>query len=67
MVRIAVAVSFLMRYTKDDDGRINNFAAEPKMYAAEPPSPKQQRTYIILGVVAAALVGGVITIAVLVS
>jgi hypothetical protein len=56
-----------MRYTKDEDGRINNFAAEPKMYAAEPPSPKQQRTYIILGVVAAALVGGVITIAVLVS
>lgn len=56
-----------MRYTKDEDGRINNFAVEPKMYAAEPPNPKQQRAYIILGVVAAALVGGLIAIAAVVS
>jgi hypothetical protein len=56
-----------MRYTKDDDGRINNFAVEPKIYSAEPPNPQQQRNYIILGIAAAALVGGVIAIAVLVS
>jgi hypothetical protein len=56
-----------MRYTKDDDGRINNFAVEPKMYSAEPPDPRQQRTYFILGVVALALVGGLIVIATVVS
>jgi hypothetical protein len=56
-----------MRYTKDDDGRINNFAVEPKIYAAEPPTPQQQKTYIILGVVAAALITGLIMIATVVS
>ncbi|WP_404785705.1 photosystem II assembly protein Psb34 [Altericista sp. CCNU0014] len=56
-----------MRYTKDEDGRINNFAVEPKMYSAEPPNSQEQRNYIILGVVAAALVGGLIAIAAVVS
>lgn len=56
-----------MRYTKDDDGRINNFAVEPKTYAAEPPSSQQQKTYIVLGLVAAALVTGLIVIATVVS
>jgi hypothetical protein len=56
-----------MRYTKDDEGRINNFAVEPKIYAAEPPTPQQQKTYIILGVVAVALVTGLIVIATVVS
>jgi hypothetical protein len=56
-----------MRYTKDEDGRVNNFAVEPKIYSAEPPSPQQKRTYIILGVVAAVLVTGLVVIAVVVS
>jgi hypothetical protein len=56
-----------MRYTKDDDGRINNFAVEPKVYSAEPPTPQQQKTYIIMGAVAAALVTGLIVIATAVS
>ena len=56
-----------MRYTKDDDGRINNFAVEPRIYEAEPPTPQQQKTYVILGVVAAALITGLIVIATVVS
>jgi hypothetical protein len=56
-----------MRYTSDQDGRLNNFALEPKMYQAEPPSAKDQRNYIILGIVALALVGGLVAIAVSVS
>jgi hypothetical protein len=56
-----------MRYTKDDDGRINNFAVEPKIYSAEPPTPQQQKTYVILGVVAAVLVTSLIVIATVVS
>jgi hypothetical protein len=56
-----------MRYTKDDDGRINNFAVEPKIYSAEPPTPQEKRNYIILGVVAAVLVTGLIVIATVVS
>jgi hypothetical protein len=56
-----------MRYTKDDEGRINNFAVEPKIYSAEPPTPQEKRTYIIVGVVAAALVTGLIFIATVVS
>jgi hypothetical protein len=56
-----------MRYTKDDEGRINNFAVEPKIYSAEPPTPQEKRTYIIVGVVAAVLVTGLIFIATVVS
>jgi hypothetical protein len=56
-----------MRYTKDDEGRINNFAVEPKIYSAEPPTPQEKRNYIILGVVAAVLVTGLIVIASVVS
>ncbi|MGA7937028.1 MAG: ssl1498 family light-harvesting-like protein, partial [Kovacikia sp.] len=27
-----------MRYTTEEGGRLNNFAIEPKMYKAEPPT-----------------------------
>ncbi len=56
-----------MPYTTEEGGRLNNFASEPKMYSAEPPSKRQQLTYIILGVAAVALLGGVFFIAVAVS
>lgn len=56
-----------MRYTVEDGGRLNNFAVEPRMYEAEPPTPTQKRNYIILGVFAAALVVGVFSIAFVVS
>ncbi|MCU0548891.1 MAG: ssl1498 family light-harvesting-like protein [Leptolyngbya sp. Prado105] len=56
-----------MRYVKEEGGLLNNFAIEPKMYEAEPPSQNQKRNYIILGVAGAALIGGLIAVAAAVS
>ncbi|MEM6754073.1 MAG: ssl1498 family light-harvesting-like protein [Cyanobacteria bacterium P01_C01_bin.38] len=56
-----------MPYTTEEGGRLNNFAREPKVYKAEPPSKKQQITYLVLGVAAAALLGGVFFVAFSVS
>ena len=56
-----------MPYTTEDGGRLNNFAAEPKMYEAEPPTNRQKVTYIILGGGAIALIAGLLWIAVAVS
>jgi hypothetical protein len=56
-----------MPYTRDEGGRINNFANEPKVYTAEPPSTKEKRNYVILGVVGVLLIAGVITVAVVAS
>ncbi|MEL6462043.1 MAG: ssl1498 family light-harvesting-like protein [Cyanobacteria bacterium J06641_2] len=56
-----------MPYTTEEGGRLNNFAKEPKVYKAEPPNKKQQITYLVLGVAAAALLGGVFYVAFSVS
>jgi hypothetical protein len=56
-----------MPYTTEDGGRLNNFAVEPKVYEAEPPNQKQKLQYVVMGVGAIALVGGLIVIAVSVS
>ncbi len=56
-----------MPYTTEEGGRLNNFAVEPKMYQAEPPNKKQQTQYLIIGVGALALIGGLVFIAVSVS
>jgi len=56
-----------MPYTTEDGGRLNNFANEPKMYEAEPPTKKEQRNYIVLGVLGFLLLAGVITVAILAS
>ena len=40
-----------MPYTTEEGGRLNNFAAEPKVYEAEPPSASQKRNYIIFGAI----------------
>jgi hypothetical protein len=56
-----------MRYTTEEGGRLNNFAVEPKMYTAEPPSKKQQAIYIVAGIGALALLGTLVAIAVSVS
>jgi hypothetical protein len=56
-----------MPYTKEEGGLLNNFAKEPKVYQAEPPTNAQKRTYIILGIIAMLLVGGVIFVAFSVS
>ncbi len=56
-----------MRYTEEEGGLINNFAVEPKMYEAEPPTGNEKRNYIILGSVAASLVVGLLVVAAAVS
>ncbi|MGF1516382.1 MAG: photosystem II assembly protein Psb34 [Nodosilinea sp.] len=56
-----------MPYTTEEGGRLNNFANEPKMYEAEPPSTTQKRNYLILGGLALALVAGLMVVAVSVS
>lgn len=56
-----------MPYVKDDDGRLNNFAREPKMYQADPMTASQKRTYLIFGIGTAVLVGGLIAVAAIVS
>lgn len=52
-----------MPYTTEDGGRVNNFANEPKVYQAEPPTDSEKRNYLILGVISALLVAGGIAIA----
>lgn len=52
-----------MPYTTEDGGRINNFANEPKVYEAEPPTIKEKRNYLVLGILGIVLVAGVIAIA----
>ncbi|MEH1833056.1 MAG: ssl1498 family light-harvesting-like protein [Nostoc sp.] len=56
-----------MPYTNEEGGLLNNFAREPKIYQAEPATEGQKRTYILLGIAATALVGGLITVAFFVS
>lgn len=52
-----------MPYTNEEGGRLNNFASEPKVYQADPPTKSQQRNYIFLGIAAIALVGGLLAVA----
>lgn len=56
-----------MPYTNEEGGLLNNFAREPKVYQAEPPTASQKRNYIILGTLGALLVGGLIFVAFAVS
>jgi hypothetical protein len=56
-----------MPYTNEEGGRLNNFAQEPKVYQAEPPTVEQKRNFIILGIAATVLVGGLIFVAFSVS
>ncbi len=56
-----------MPYTNEEGGLLNNFAREPKIYQAEPPTEGQKRTYILLGIAATALVAGLILVAFFVS
>ncbi len=56
-----------MPYTKEDGGRLNNFAVEPKVYKAQPPTKTEQRNYLILGVTALLLLSGLMFVAFSVS
>ena len=51
----------------DGDSRLNNFPTEPKMYIAETDSSESKRNYVMIGVVATVLVGGLILVAMAVS
>lgn len=52
-----------MPYTTEDGGRLNNFAQEPKVYLAEPPSSTQKRNYLVGGVVGTLLLAGLMYVA----
>ncbi len=56
-----------MPYTTEEGGRLNNFAAEPKMYQAEPPSSSEKRNYVFLGAAGASLIVGLLVVARFVS
>ena len=51
----------------DEKGIINNFASEPQMYYAEPPSSQEQRGYVLWGAIATVLVTVIVLTAVVVS
>jgi hypothetical protein len=53
-----------MPYTEEEGGRLNNFAREPKMYEAEPPTATEKRNYVFLGIAAVVLVSGLLFVAV---
>lgn len=56
-----------MRYITDERGLLNNFAVEPVVYAAEFPSPAQQRQYFLQGAIGLLLVASALFIAFAVS
>ena len=56
-----------MPYTTEEGGRLNNFAKEPVVYQAEDPTGAEKRNYVVLGIVAAALVSGLVFVAFSVS
>jgi hypothetical protein len=52
-----------MPYTEEEGGLLNNFAKEPKVYEAEPPTSTEKRNYLFLGIAAMVLVSGLIFVA----
>ncbi|NEO83977.1 MAG: ssl1498 family light-harvesting-like protein [Spirulina sp. SIO3F2] len=52
-----------MPYTKEEGGRLNNFAIEPEVYVAEPPTATEKRNYVIWGALALTLVSGIVFVA----
>ncbi len=56
-----------MPYVKDDDGRLNNFAQEPEIYAAEPMTAEQKQKTTIIVTIGAIVVVGLIALAAAIS
>jgi hypothetical protein len=56
-----------MYTTTNEDGILNNYATEPKLYYATYPDQEQQSRYLFQGAVAILFVTGVILIALGVS
>jgi hypothetical protein len=52
-----------MHTTKDEQGLLNNFAVEPKMYYSQEPTGKQKRNYFIQGALGFILLAGVVATA----
>ncbi len=52
-----------MPFTKEEGGLINNFAPETKTYQAQPPTNTEKRNYLITGIAAITLIGGLLFIA----
>ncbi|HEY9662983.1 MAG TPA: ssl1498 family light-harvesting-like protein [Allocoleopsis sp.] len=63
----SIDVPFVIGYTIDDEGLLNNFAIEPDIYPSDYPSPFQQRQYKLWGAVAFFFVVMLLLTAVLVS
>ncbi len=53
--------------TVDETGVLNNYAVEPAMYVAEPPSEQQQRRYVLQAAMAALLVTATLILSFVVS
>jgi hypothetical protein len=56
-----------MYTTVSENGILNNYATEPKMYYATYPSPEQQRNYAIQGAIATLFVSVLVLTALAVS
>jgi len=56
-----------MPYIEEEGGILNNFAREPQMYTAEEPDSTEKRNYVVFGVLAFLLLGGLISVAVYAS
>jgi len=56
-----------MTTISDENGIINNFAKEPKMYYANEPSSQEQRSYLLWGAIASVVIAGSVFTAVVVS
>jgi hypothetical protein len=55
-------IPLLEGYTVDDEGIINNYGSEPKIYLSKYPSSEQQKWYILQGLGAVLLVALVLLI-----
>jgi hypothetical protein len=56
-----------MPYTREEGGILNNFAVEPDVYTAKPPTKNEQRNYLVLGVLGLLFVVGLVVVAVFAS
>ncbi len=56
-----------MYTTTDDQGILNNYANEPKIYYATYPSAQKQRSYAIQGAIATLFVTAIILVSLAIS
>ncbi len=56
-----------MPYSEDEGGLLNNFAKEPKMYTATPPTTTEKRNYALQAVLGLLLVSGLLVLTALIS